>query len=318
MIINAANLNFAFYGLKTLFQQVYQETPVHYPDLVTETTSVTEEEFYAWMKRVPELREWVGPRRVNNLSSNVQRLKNRKFEDTIGVPREKFEDDQYGIFTGPSVRELAEASRIWPDRLLADAMVAGTSALAHDGQAFFSASHPINPDDASAGTQANLQTSKALTYENVRVVRAAGEVFKAENGVPLELVFDTLIVPPALKTTAKQICEAEFIAPSGTSTVGAVAFGGNTINTQSNMLKGELKYKVLPRLAADSDTTWYLACTKRAIRPFIFQKRIAPEFTWLNKPDDHGVFLMDEYLYGVRARGAMGYGPYFLCIKCTA
>jgi phage major head subunit gpT-like protein len=311
MIINPANLNFAFYGMKTLFQQVMEETPTHWQDIATEIKSETEEEFYAWLKRIPELREFIGERRINNLSANVQRLKNKTFEDTFGVPRAKFEDDKYGIYTNQAVRELALATRIWPDQLVAAAMIAGTTALAHDGQAFFSATHPINPDDASSATQANLQAAKALNFENLRLVVAAGRNFKAENGVPLELKFDTIIVPPALETVAEQICNTEKIAPG-------VNFGAGSAYTQDNPFYKKMSYKVFPRLSSDSDTTWYLTCTNRAVKPFIFQNRVAPEFAWLNKPDDENVFLRDEFLYGVRARGAAGYGPYWLAIKCTA
>jgi phage major head subunit gpT-like protein len=311
MLITPSNLAFAFYGMKTLFGSVFDQTKTYWQLLATEIKSETEEEFYPWLKRVPELREWMGERQVNNLSLNVQRLKNRLFEDTFGVKRTKFEDDKYGLFTSQAVSMLAEASKLWPDKILAEAIIAGSSALAHDGQAFFSASHPVNPDDSNLGTQANLNTSKALTFENLRIVRAAARVLKSENGVPMSLEFNTLIVPPSLETVAEQICNTKQIAPGAT-------FGAGSTYTQENPFFGKLKYVVFPRLEADSATTWYLACTDRVVKPFVFQNRIPAEFSWLNLPEDENVFMRDEYLYGVRARGAAGYGPYFLCVKNTA
>lgn len=311
MLITPSNLAFAFYGMKTLFSSVFAEAPTHWQALATEIKSETEEEFYPWLKRLPELREWIGERQVNNLSLNVQRLKNRLFEDTFGVKRTKFEDDKYGLFTSQAVSELAIASKQWPDKILAEAIIAGSSALAHDGQAFFSASHPVNPDDASLGTQANLQTSKSLTFENLRLVRAAAKTLKGENGIPMSLEYDTLIVPPSLETVAEQLCNTKTVAPGAT-------FGAGSTYTQENPFFGKLKYHVFPRLEADSATSWYLACTTRTVKPFVFQNRLPAEFSWLNKPEDENVFMRDEYLYGVRARGAAGYGPYFLCVKCTA
>ena len=50
--------------------------------------------------------------------------------------------------------------------------------------------------------------------------------------------------------------------------------------------------------------------------PVIATPRTAPEFTALTKPDDENVFKRDEFLYGVRARGAAGLGPWFLIVKC--
>jgi phage major head subunit gpT-like protein len=311
MLITPSNIAFAFQSLDTLYQQVIQDTPVYWPDIASEVRSTTEQEFHAWLKRIPELREWIGERRVNQLSANVQALKNRLFEDTFAIPRTKFEDDQYGIFAPQAVKDLARAAKIWPDNILTAAIIAGTSALAHDGQAFFSASHPVNPDVAGSPTQANLQTSKALTAQNFSDVRAVGESFLGEDSVPLGLEFDTLIVPPALKNTALQLANADLLAAA----LGANAATGS----QTNVLKGTIKkVVVLPRLTADSLTTWYLACTNRAVKPFIFQNRMPAEFSWLNKPEDPNVFRLDEYQYGVRARGAAGYGPWFLCIKCTA
>ncbi len=317
MIINPANLQFAFYGFSTLFQQVYEETPVHYPAIANEIPSMTEEEFYAWVKRIPELREWIGPRQINSLSGNVQRLKNRLFEDTVGVPRTKFEDDTHGLYANQSIRELAFAAKIYPDQILTAAILAGETAMAHDGQPYFSASHPVNPDDAAGGTQANLFTAKPFSFENVNQLRAAGGALKAENGVPMELVFDTIIVPPQLEIAATQVATSTLISPTGGTVVGAAAFGAGALGVQDNPLKGKLKVEVLPRLASDP-STWYLACTGRAVKPFIFQNRVKAEFAWLNKPEDHSVFLYDEYLYGVRARGAAGYGPWFLCLKAKA
>lgn len=311
MLITPATIDFAFKSLDTLYQQVIEETPVYYPDIATEAKSTTDTEFHAWLKRIPELREWIGERRVNQLSANAQSIKNRLFEDTFAIPRTKFEDDQYGIFAPQAVRDLARAAKIWPDNITTAAILAGETALAHDGQAFFSASHPVNPDIAGSPTQANLQTSKPLNAQNFSDVRAIGESFLGEDSVPLGLEFDTLIVPPALKNTAKQLAEAENIA---------AAFGVNAATgSQTNVLKGTIKkVVVLPRLTADSTTTWYVACTNRAVKPFIFQNRIPAEFSWLNKPEDPNVFRLDQYEYGVRARGAAGYGPWFLCIKVKA
>lgn len=62
-------------------------------------------------------------------------------------------------------------------------------------------------------------------------------------------------------------------------------------------------------MQAGSGETWILADLSRPLKPFIFQQRRGYEFT--RKEDgstsDH-VFMRDEYLYGVDARVAAGFG----------
>ncbi|WP_029009389.1 Mu-like prophage major head subunit gpT family protein [Azospirillum halopraeferens] len=55
-------------------------------------------------------------------------------------------------------------------------------------------------------------------------------------------------------------------------------------------------------------TPWYLVCTKRVRKPFIFQKRTEVEFVRQDQPSDETVFMRDEFLYGVRLRCSAAYG----------
>ncbi len=53
---------------------------------------------------------------------------------------------------------------------------------------------------------------------------------------------------------------------------------------------------------------WFLLDTSRAVRPFIYQERIAAKLTALDADNDRSVFMKDKFTYGVRARSAVGYG----------
>lgn len=54
---------------------------------------------------------------------------------------------------------------------------------------------------------------------------------------------------------------------------------------------------------------WFVLDTTRAIKPLIYQERMKPELEakYSTASSDH-VFMQDEYLHGVRARNATGYG----------
>jgi phage major head subunit gpT-like protein len=54
---------------------------------------------------------------------------------------------------------------------------------------------------------------------------------------------------------------------------------------------------------------WYLLCTKRPLRPLIFQERQAPRFVMKANPQDSDmVFVSDVYVWGSDCRHSVGFG----------
>lgn len=53
---------------------------------------------------------------------------------------------------------------------------------------------------------------------------------------------------------------------------------------------------------------WYLLCTKRPLKPLIYQERKAFEFVAKDDPTDDNVFNKKQYLYGVDGRANVGFG----------
>ncbi len=77
-----------------------------------------------------------------------------------------------------------------------------------------------------------------------------------------------------------------------------------------------------PTLVANQDIpgtspgpAWYLLDVSRAIKPIIYQERIAPDLQQMTKSDDEHVFTADEYRYGVRARSNVGFGFWQMAFK---
>jgi phage major head subunit gpT-like protein len=100
------------------------------------------------IKAIPGLREWVGDRVFNRLSAHGFTMTAKTYENSIEVPREHIEDDNLGLFMS-SMQQLAINTRQHPDELLAALLNNGTSGLAYDGIAMFSASHPENGSNVS-------------------------------------------------------------------------------------------------------------------------------------------------------------------------
>ena len=71
-------------------------------------------------------------------------------------------------------------------------------------------------------------------------------------------------------------------------------------------------------MQAGTASAWYLLDTSRAVRPLIWQEREKYEFQQVTDAGDKGVFMTDQYLYGVRARVNAGFGLWQLAFGSKA
>jgi phage major head subunit gpT-like protein len=303
-----------FTNFSLLYQEGYSSTPPWCRQLATLVPSRSETLTYGWMDKIPKLRKWIGARQVANVVARSQIVTNVTFELTESVPKEKIQDDQFGLYA-PLASQMGQQASKWPDQtLVSDVFSANPTAF--DGVAFFNASHPVDVSAGASGplgTYSNLNASgMALTAPNYGAVRAQMRAFKGADGQPLNVTPNLLIVPPALEEAARIILNADFIASfvQGNSTAGNV---GSAVN----VWKGTADLLVIPELAG-TDTTWYLADTTNVIKPFVFQLREAPQFAYLNRPTDPNVFWNREFIFGVEARGAATTALPFLMVKSAA
>lgn len=81
--------------------------------------------------------------------------------------------------------------------------------------------------------------------------------------------------------------------------------GTGTATTVSNLQTG-------------AEPAWYLLDTSRALKPLIFQERTTPELEAMTATNDEGVFVRDEYRYGIRYRCNAGFGFWQLAYKSKA
>lgn len=156
MLINSTTLRSFYTGVSTSFNEGFTGAKTAYRDIAMVTKSNTSELDYGWMAQIPSVREWIGDRIVNNLSAFGYTIKNRKFENTISVPREKIEDDSYGMFS-PLFREMGKAAAEHPDQLVFSLLGLGFASACYDGQYFFDTDHPVTQADGSTVNVSNVQ-----------------------------------------------------------------------------------------------------------------------------------------------------------------
>lgn len=297
MLLNQATISAINVGFNRDYQKGYQRPASWWQKLAMKVNSTTPLNTYAWMARLGKMRQWVGERVVNNLRSYVYQLANLSYEYTVGVLKEDIEDDNLGVYA-PVFEEMGEVSRKWPDELVKTALQAGTSQVTFDGVAFFATNHPL-----SGTSQSNLFVGTALNAANFDTVKIALSQFKGEDGELLNGGRITLIVPPALETTAKNILAA-----------GLIASGGVAI---TNVLQNSADLLVLDELNNEPNV-WYVAYLDGAIKPLVFQERKAPTRVNKDAPTDDNVFWKRELIWGVDARGNAGYGLWWKIARAAA
>lgn len=302
-------------ALRTTFNKSFQDgyggTSTFYERLCTVVPSTTSQNDYGWMADLPNMREWLGERLIVNLATHSYQLKNKDFELTVGVDRNDIEDDNLGQYS-MLFAQMGESTRKHPDVLVTPLLQGGEDAtsLCFDGHPFFDTDHPVAPYDASKGTYRNYySTGMALTQANFLTRRAAMMARLGDSGRALGIIPNLLVVPPALEGMGLRILKA--------STIHTEDSGGASAAAPANITQGMADLLVLPELAGE-DTTWYLFATNRVIRPFVFQRRKAPEFVTKTSVTDDNVFLTKKFLYGVDARYNAGFTLPFLADKNVA
>lgn len=299
MRVTTAALQALRAGFEARYQTAYQSAQSLWPRMATEVPSTTKENTYGWLLRLIRVREWIGPRVLQNLAEASYTIPNRDFEATIAVDRNDIEDDNLGIYN-MQFDQLGQAARMYPDDLVLDLLKAGETSPCFDGQNFFDTDHPVSTAKPELGAYSNLFAGKPLTPENYAAVRAAMMSYTGDDGQPLEILPNLLIVPPQLEAEGRKILNAELIG-----------------NGETNIWRNSAELLVLPKLA-DRPGEWYLADTSRPIKPLVFQNRKPPVFVAKDSPQDDNVFFQRQFIYGVEARGAAGYTLPFLMAKAKA
>ena len=156
LVVNATNLKAVFTGFKTAFQNSFNGAETQYQKIATEVPSSTGEEEYGWFGQIPRLREWIGDRVVKRLGLHKYSIKNKKFESTIGVDKDKIDDDSYGLFT-PLFSEMGYAAATHPDELVFALLKDGFTNPCYDGQYFFDTDHPVGNEETGITSVSNMQ-----------------------------------------------------------------------------------------------------------------------------------------------------------------
>ena len=288
MNITASNLDALFKTFQTKFNDAQKaaQTRAFENDLVPEDIamafagggSATE---HGWLEQIHGIHEWVGARVINNAKLGKLTVVNRDFENTVSVPRNAIEDDQYGVYAPLIGMMGSDAENLWK-KLCLEALL-GNGEWA-DGNPFFCSGRVMGQS-----TFTNAVTT-AFSKAAVETAIAAIRAWTLYGGEPGEIRPDVLLVGPSLEASAKLVCEADLVAE-----------GGATVSNVSPAKA--LKVRVSQSLVGDHANEWYVLGDKNGVKPVGIQKRKLPVLTRKDADTDDNTFMRNEYLYGVHARG---------------
>lgn len=126
-----------------------------YGEIATTVPSASASNTYGWLGEMPKLKEWVGDRVVQAISTHGYTVVNKDYEATIGIPRNAIEDDTVGVYK-PVLQELGLSAATHPDELVFGLLGKGSTEVCYDGQYFFDTDHPVGVGTVSnitAGTE---------------------------------------------------------------------------------------------------------------------------------------------------------------------
>jgi phage major head subunit gpT-like protein len=316
--LTPAILQAFFLQLDMRFTAAYKRRTSYWDKIAELVPSNTESTVQAWLAELPDMKEWVGEKVMDNIKARGYPLINKDWESTYTIDRNKISDDVAGIYARREELQADVAVR-WPEKLITQAVLNGTTAFGYDGAHFFDTSHPVDVDDPSLGTYSNKLAALPMNLSNgaanYATAKAAMRKFKGESGIPLGVLPTVMMVAPDQEQAALTVAKAGNIAQivknvAATENVAAA--------TPTNVYQGDITVIVNERLIDDPDVgAWYLLSTDR-IRPFVFQQREAPHPIMIVDPQNPLVFNQKKFARSVEARGAAGYSLPFLAIKCLA
>jgi phage major head subunit gpT-like protein len=314
MILVPEALDIFFSDLQSDFNDGYKNAPSYFEKYSRVKQSKGRDSRYGWPDRLPNFREWEGSRQIQNVVAQEYTIVNRLWELTCGIKRTDLEDDIFNLF-GATPKQIGKQAKILPDLRTIYLLQNGKTIDTFDGVPFFSGSHPVDTYNSGAGTQSNLFDSSTvgvtpLTQANAATVIAAMGSLIGRDGNPFGFWPSVVMVPPQLAFQAHQIFDMQFIAQALTGSVSGVA-------VTENALRGACTVVVNEYLANDANTWYIFDLRDEEFRPLTWQSRSAPEFVWLNRPDDANVFMQDKFLYGSRMRGEAGFGLYFTAARAS-
>lgn len=160
MALTQAQITALYTTLKARFNLGLQAAPNHWEQVAMKIASESNSNTYAWLTQFPAFREWVGSRLHKVVAEQAYTVVNKKFENTIDIPRTAIEDNQFGQYGDIAYSYGLSVVDLFND-LIFQALNNGFSSVCYDGQYFIDTDHPVYPNEDGTGTPVSVSNYQA-------------------------------------------------------------------------------------------------------------------------------------------------------------
>jgi phage major head subunit gpT-like protein len=247
------------------------------------------------------LNEWITgtEKKTDQLQGGYAEYILKDWEKTIQIRKRDIEDDNIGLYMD-EINGLAEYAAQNDDKQIASILAGGDTGtdavyICYDGENLFDNSHP----SATSGTTYDNLLSGALASGTIESGIVAMMKFKGAGGRILNIVPDTIIVPPDLQKTATELVYSSYTFDKS--------------NDTENYFKPIIKNVIVDARLTDAND-WYLAKIGGMRKPFMKLSRNAPSITAIKDAQAHDVFYKGVYVFGLEERSVIipGFWQYII------
>lgn len=275
-------------------------------DLVIPIDSAGEIETYEWFGTVPQVEDVThGQVSLNSLPEYNFSITNKEYQVAIEVSRAALERDRLNLIS-PRVSQLAEEHARHPGQLIFNLVV--DNATAYDGSAYFANTRTIgngaNIDNILTGSG----TSISQIQTDLAAARAQMRLFQDDQGRPMNLIGNAIMVPPGLEFTMWQALNRN---------------SGDNVNTPAMPVTdggifSASGYTVITNPYLTDANDWYLWHIGGPMRrPFILQTEKRPVLESDTDPNTRESILKRNFLYSSYGRYNVGFTDPRFGVKTT-
>lgn len=298
MDINATPASLIYQNLKKEFQAGIDEAKPTSDPLVQKVKSTSNSNVYGWLGHIPDMQEWYAgqPRVLRNVETFDYEVTNRKFEDTINIDKDSVDDNQLSSYSTVA-KSLGMNAKLLQDRLVFELFNnAFTTTLTYDGLSWCNDAHVVGLStiDNNLGNLSLSDTNLQTAITRLRSFTVKPD--KISQSRPLNAGGEKLVIVcnPALEFTARSIVKLQTVTNGG-----------------QNVMYNVADILVTPWITDANN--WFVVNVGGSIKPVFVQERTAPEFRNLTPKDSDQSFMLDSYIYGVKARmAACGTYPWLI------
>jgi phage major head subunit gpT-like protein len=192
MELNKQNLEYLATGFSTIFQKGLEAAPSMYGRIAMTVPSTGAEEQYGWLGSSTQFTEWLGDRTIQNLKLHDFKIKNKDYENTIGIHANSIADDKYGLYN-PMIEQLGRDTAEHPDLLSFGLLKQGNSQICYDGQFFFDTDHPVIAANGATQSVSNFGGGAGTSWYLIDDTRALKPLIfqKRQDYKPTWMIDDT-------------------------------------------------------------------------------------------------------------------------------